>query len=147
MADLGARGEVNTDEAAPSRSFTRRAVLKAGGLAGLALALPARALGLTRAGSYLRRSSYGGLVGEPFSIQGSATKLSLIAVQDLNAGQAGSDNAFALVFRAPNGAAPIANPVPQLYHRAFGSFQLLLSPGMPSNLGQPYIAVINRLHA
>jgi hypothetical protein len=126
---------------------TRRAVLKAGGAAATALALPAAAFARGRAlKSHLRRSSYQPLVGHRFSVSGMRSKLRLLNIQDLNSLQAHSDNAFALVFHAPHAAPPLAQ-VPRLHHPALGSFDLFLTPGKSLPTGQHYVAVINRLHA
>jgi hypothetical protein len=135
-----------------SERISRRALLRSGGVAGLALMLPgvaqARATRRHRRHlSHLRRSSYEPLVGQDFRVFGRPYHLRLVAVKDLNPAQAGSENAFALVFRARPGAAPLSKSVPWLGHPRLSTFRLLLSPGMPSASGQPYAAVINRLPA
>jgi hypothetical protein len=125
--------------------LTRRALVKSGGVAVLALAVPGQALAkLAATPSYLRRSSYGSLLGQRFSVSGSGFGLTLVGVEDLNSRQANSENAFALVFQAPAGAPPIADAVPELGHGTLGSFSLLISP---SRSGRRYGAVINRLSA
>jgi hypothetical protein len=132
------------------RAQTRRTFIARGGSAAFAAALPIRLLSRHRRlslRSHLRRSAYHGLVGQRFSVSGTRMKLRLLAVEDLNKHQAGSDHAFALVFRASRGASRIANQVPTLYHPSLGSFALLIAPGAPSRKGQPYAAIINRLHA
>jgi hypothetical protein len=111
------------------------------------LALPAAAAARRRALLHLRRSSYRGLVGQPFTVQGARAKLRLVTVRDLNRHQAGSDNAFALIFQAPRGAPRIPEAVPTLHHPALGSFALLLCAGAPSSSGLRYAAIVNRLHA
>lgn len=131
-----------------SQRISRRTLLKSGGAAGLGLVLPemaqARAQPLQ---SHLRRSSYTPLIGRSFTVEGAPYRLRLVAVQDLNRAQAGSEDAFTLVFRARPGAARLAHAVPVLHQRRLGSFRLLLSPGMASATGQPYVAIINRSHA
>jgi hypothetical protein len=118
-------------------------MVKSGGVAALALAIPGHALArLVAAPSYLRRSSYGSLIGQRFSVSGSSFGLTLVGVQDLNSPQANSENAFALIFQAPAGAPPVVEPVPELRHDTLGSFKLLISP---SRSGRRYAAVINRL--
>lgn len=127
-------------------SWTRRTLLKAGGVAAASLMLPEAALGRTVRPRFtlshpLRRSSYRGLKGQRFWIQGSSP-LRLERIQDLNSLQAGSENAFALIFSGP---ATLASEVPEIYHRWLGTFQLLLSPGAPTATGRTYSAVINQL--
>jgi hypothetical protein len=122
-------------------------VLKAGGAAAAALALPSAALARRRAlKSHLRRSSYHPLVGHRFSVSGMRSKLRLLSIKDLNSLQTNSDNAFALVFHAPHALPPL-DPVPRLHHPALGSFELFLTPGKSLPSGRHYEAVINRLHA
>lgn len=82
-----------------------------------------------------------------FRVDGTPHYLRLASIQDLNPAQAGSENAFALVFRARPGASRLSHPVPTLYHPRLGTFKLLLSPGRSSTAGQPYAAIINRSHA
>jgi hypothetical protein len=142
-----------------ARALTRRALLKTGGAAAVTLAIPGAALAKRRRwhrrarphrkalGSHLRRTSYDPLVGQPFTVEGTGTPLKLVSVEDLNAHQASSDNAFALIFRAQPGLPTLADQVPQLHHPALGSFKLLISPGDAAPQGQIYSAVINRLHA
>jgi hypothetical protein len=122
-------------------------LLKAGGAAVTALALPSAALARRHARrSHLRRSSYQPLVGHRFSVSGMRSKLRLMSIKDLNSLQAHSDNAFTLVFHAPHAAPPLAQ-LPRLHHPALGSFELFLTPGKSLPTGQHYVAVINRLHA
>lgn len=129
---------------------TRRSLLASGGAAALALALPGvgeaavRKARRVRRPSHLRRSSYHSLVGQRFRVEGSSTRLRLVAVKDLTRRQRGSENSFSLTFQAPRRARLLRNQVPTLHHPRLGSFQLLLSPGMASGSGQPYVAVINR---
>ncbi len=133
-----------------SERISRRALLKGGGAAAAGLALPGAVLAWAKSdhalSSHLRRSSYERLIGQPFRLQGAPHQLHLAAVRNLNPAQAGSENAFALVFRARPGAAPLDDAVPALYHPRLGTFRLLLSPGKASPAGQPYGAIINRLH-
>jgi hypothetical protein len=137
-------GDQQASEATPS--WTRRTLLKAGGAAAAALVLPAAAQGRPfrprfRLHNHLRRSSYRGLVGEHFRIEG-AGRLKLERVEDLNAVQAGSETSFALIFSSPSA---LTNEVPQLYHRWLGNFHLLVSPGAATAGGQTYTAVVNQL--
>jgi hypothetical protein len=137
------------DQQAPTTaSWTRRGLLKFGGAAALALALPEAALGRTVRPRFglshpLRRSSYRGLTGQRFWVHDSIP-LRLERVADLNSLQAGSENAFALVFSGPQ---TLAEQVPMLYHRWLGSFQLLLSPGPATASGGTYVAVIYDLES
>ena len=144
---------VSTNET--GRSLTRRTFLKTSGAAATALALPGTALARHRrrwrrpphVKSHLRRSSYHQLVGQPFTVRGSHAQLRLASIEDLNPAQAGSDNAFALVFTAPPGAPGLINQAPELYHRSLGQFQFLFTSGTTSASRPSYVAVINRLHA
>jgi hypothetical protein len=127
-------------------SWTRRTLLKVGGATAAALVLPEAALGrsvrpILGLGHPLRRSSYKGLVGQHFRVDGSRS-IRLEHVRDLNSGQAGSETSFALIFSGPK---VLADQVPQLYHRWLGSFSLLLSPGSETAHGRTYVAVINQL--
>ena len=137
-----------TDQYGPrtGRSLTRRALLKTGAVAAASMALPATAVARSRRlYSHLTRGSYRPLVGARFRVQGTGVALRLVAVHDLNPAQRGSQDAFALIFRAPAGAPPL-EAVPTLHHAALGDFQLLLSPGRAYGGGQPYAAIINRVH-
>lgn len=133
------------------RLITRRTALVSGGTAAFALSLPGQALARVRRKrllSHLRRSSYHSLVGERFAVGGSSTRLTLVAVEDLNRRQAHSDNAFALVFRAGLGAKLLTLSQPAtLVHPTLGRFQFLLTPGNATFRGQNYLAIVNRLHA
>jgi hypothetical protein len=138
------------DDQAQSSSLTRRVLLKLGGAGVVALVVPAEVFARRRRkrlGSHLRRASYRPLLGQRFGVGGTKTKLRLVRVEDLNVHQARSQNAFALIFRAPRGAPMLMQQVPQLYHPALGKFELLLQPGRAAAKGQPYAAIINRLHA
>jgi hypothetical protein len=129
---------------------TRRALLKTGGAASLALALPGQALARARRpriASHLRRSSYRQLRRQRFTVVGSPVRLRLTAVEDLNQHQAQNEHAFALSFWIPRGAPPLEDEVPLLYHPRLGSFKLMISPGAADRYGRRYYAVINRLHA
>jgi hypothetical protein len=141
-------GAVSADDqqTEATASWTRRTLLKVGGVAAAALVLPEAALGRSfkvRLGLNhpLRRSSYRGLRGERFRVDGGQL-IKLERVQDLNSLQAGSETSFALIFSGP---AALADPVPQLYHPWLGSFRLLLSPGAATAQGRTYVAVINQL--
>lgn len=132
--------------------ISRRVLLKSGGAAAIGLSLPGVAVARShrrrvRLQSHLRRSSYTPLVDHVFSVTGGPRRLRLAAVADLNHAQAGSENAFALIFWAAPGRAPLAQAVPTLHHRQLGTFKLFLSPGRPAAPGQTYVAVVNRLHA
>lgn len=116
------------------------------------LAFPGVAMGRARRRhqavySHLRRSSYEPLVGQTFTLQGWPRYLRLVAVQDLDPAQAGSENAFALVFHSRPGAKSLAHLTPMFHHRQLGSFRMMVTPGLPSARGQTYTAIINRLHA
>jgi uncharacterized protein DUF6916 len=138
-----------------NHSLTRRALLKAGGAAAIALSVPGSALAKRRRRhkhkkrlqSHLRRSSYHRLVGQRFTVGGTSVKLQLVKVEDLNVHQRNNDNAFALIFEAPPGAPLLTDQVPDLYNPALGRFKFLLSRGFASPHGQPYVAIVNRLHA
>lgn len=136
-------------------AVTRRALLTSAGVAAAGLALPAGAAATgsrrghrlrARRPSHLRRSSYRPLIGERFRVSGSRVRLRLEAVQSLSVGPRDSENAFALVFRAPRGAAALRDQVPELHHPRLGSFRLLVSAGQDSRHGRPYAAIINRVH-
>jgi hypothetical protein len=137
------------NETGAERLLTRRALVKTGGTAAVALAVPGTALARSRSKrlrSHLRRSSYHSLVGQRFRVTGTGLRLRLVAVEDLTRHQAHSENAFALIFRAPRGAHYLSQQVPELHHPALGSFKLLVSAGERSRTNQRYVAVINRLH-
>jgi hypothetical protein len=123
-----------------SDGLTRRSLLAGGGAAALAFALPAAATAVRSTRSHLRRSTYSGLVGQRFAVQGTSAAIALTAVSDLTAHQRGSEDAFALRFHAPAGVR-LAD-VPTLRHARLGSFALFLTPGA----GQSYTAVVNRTH-
>jgi Domain of unknown function (DUF6916) len=130
------------------RAVTRRTLIKGGAAGAFALAMPAAAAAAKhRLESHLRRSSYRNLVGQGFQVKGTNTKLRLTAVQNLNRHQAGSENAFALIFQAPRRARALGHTLPTLHHPALGSFDLMLTPGAASAHGQAYAAIINRAHA
>jgi hypothetical protein len=136
----------------PAPGLTRRALLKVGGTAGVALATGGTAFASIKrkrfiAKSHLRRSSYLALVGQRFATPGATGGLRLIRVEDLNAHQKGSQNAFALIFRESHGARALKHPTSQLHHSSLGTFPLFMVPGPASPSGQTYCAVINRLHA
>jgi hypothetical protein len=127
-------------------SWTRRTLLKVGGVTAAALVLPGTAFGRAvnpRFGlnNHLRRSSYHRLIGQRFRVADSPS-LKLEHVRDLNTMQAGSESSFALIFSGP---VVLEGQVPQLYHRWLGSFPLLLSPGPETAHGRTYTAVINEL--
>lgn len=125
--------------------LTRRAVLKVGGAAALALSTAGTALAAQRrALSPLRRSSYLPLVGQRFAIVGGG-ELQLIAVRDLRDEQRGSDDAFALCFAGPPRASALTTGLPRLQHPALGVFALFVTTGMTTATSQHYCAVINRL--
>jgi Domain of unknown function (DUF6916) len=136
-----------TEQLARAASVTRRTLLKTSGIGALSMTIPGAALARRRRlHSHLRRSSYHGLIGTNFSVEGSRVKLKLVGVRDLNRHQAGSDHAFALVFHGPADAPSYAHTVPELHHPELGRFQLLVSPGRPEPNRRSYSAVINRLH-
>ena len=128
--------------------MTRRALIKSGATGAFALSLPAAATAAKlRLQSHLHRSSYRTLVGQRFKVKGANLTLRLTAVQNLNKHQAGSENAFALVFQAPRGMRALGHTLPTLQHPTLGSFQLMLTPGAASAHGQAYVAIVNRMHA
>lgn len=132
-----------------SQHISRRTLLASGGVTAVGLTLPGAALARAtrrrqRLSSHLRRSSYKPLINQDFKV--GPHQLRLTAVKDLNPTQAGSENAFALVFRARQGE-KVARTVPTFRHARMGAFQLFISPGKASPAGQSYVAVINRLHA
>lgn len=132
---------------ASGHSLTRRTLLMTGAAAAISAALPAVALARKRRLlSHLARGSYRSLVGQRFRVKGTSVVLRLVAVEDLNHAQRESEHAFALIFRTSAGA-PRLESVPTLHHPALGEFTLLLSPGRRSGRGQPYAAIINRVHA
>jgi hypothetical protein len=138
---------MNENRNRPARSVTRRVFLRSGAAAAVVLSVPSSALARRwQRPSHWLRSSYRPLVGQRFTVRGSKVQLKLTAVHDLNKRQAGSENAFALIFHSPPGAPRLKNQVPQLDHPALGRFKLLISPGEASRNGQPYAAIINRLH-
>jgi hypothetical protein len=127
--------------------LTRRAVLKVGGAAALALSTAGTALAAQRRRlSYLRRSSYLPLVGQRFAIAGGG-ELELVAVRDLRDEQRDSDDAFALCFAGPRGTSALTTGLPRLHHPALGLFALFVTTGKTTAASQHYCAVINRLHA
>lgn len=158
----GTKGEnlTSADHLNATERISRRGFLAAGGSAGFGLLVPGLAYGRRRrrrkqghshshhkSESHLRRSSYESLVGERFQVAGGGSRLKLTAVKNLNKAQAGSEDAFALVFRGRRGGAPIKEAVPELYHPGLGRFRLLLTPGDAGRSGRPYVAVINRSRA
>lgn len=133
-----------------SQRISRRTLLASGGAAAFWLSIPGMAFGRTRRHrrrlhSHLRRSSYTPLINQNFTV--GPHRLRLVAVQDLNPAQAGSENAFALVFRGRPGDTSVARTVPTFRHPQLGAFELFITSGRPSAGGRSYVAVINRLHA
>jgi hypothetical protein len=145
---------------APGSTMTRRSVLVGGGAAALAAVAAAGgtrlprivdALGGPTVPAYLRRSSFTGLVGDRFELgAGNArTGARLIAFDDLGSGPrmralAGSDDAFALVFRDQSGRPRLDQDDMTLSHAKLGRFRLLVTPVGRARGGQDYVAVINR---
>ena len=100
--------------------------------------------------SPLQRSSYAGLVGEAFGVTavgGTAASVQLASVEDLNDLQAGSDDAFALVFYAPSSSPVLSDGLPEFSQTTLGNFPLMVVPANTDSGGQYYVAVINRSHA
>jgi hypothetical protein len=136
-----------------THTLTRRAVLKLGGAAGLTFVglggttATAGAVTLASGSDTWKRSTYVGLVGTSFRVRGYDSKLKLTRIDDLPNRPPGSDAAFALTFRAPRGAAPLPDAVPDLHHPSTGWFTMMVSPALTKRPGQPYVAVIDRTHA
>ena len=127
--------------------LTRRGLLELGGTAfALTLTGVGTASALTTLSPW-RRASYLPLVGQSFSVRGYASPLTLTSVGDLQSGPAGSDNAFALMFRTPSGARPMPSSLGVLTHATLGTFSLMLVPGEAPGSARGYVAVINRVHA
>jgi hypothetical protein len=142
----------------PGAAITRRGLVAAAGAAVVGVALAetthlaglARGLGEFGVPAYLRRSSFAGMVGDRFELLANDGRsvARLVAVDDLPAvahggAQAGSEDAFALVFHA-SGAARLEQDVMTLTHPRLGRFALLVSPSGTGRHGQDYAAIINR---
>jgi hypothetical protein len=142
----------------PNAAITRRGLVAAAGAAVVGVALAetthlaglARGLGDLGVPAYLRRSSFAPLVGDRFELLATDGRAvaRLVGVDDLPAGgrigaQAGSDDAFALVFHA-SGATRLEQDVMTLTHPRLGRFALLVSPSGTGRHGQDYAATINR---
>jgi hypothetical protein len=133
-------------------SVTRRTFVRTGAVFAASLALPEVAL--SRAGrpgaptelSPLVRSSYVSVLGQSFTVAGTATALQLTGVQDLNANQAGREDAFALVLVDGTDDTALPDGLPELSHPQFGTLPLMLVPGTADAAGQHYVAVINRTY-
>jgi hypothetical protein len=123
---------------------TRRTAIALGGAAFITLGGPALALAgqQSSATSVWSRASYTPLVGDPFSVAGMSGSLRLVGVEDLPGAPAGSDQAFALTFRAPAAIDALPGDPPVLRHPTLGSFPLFLESGGDRS----FTAVINRLY-
>ena len=133
-------------------TLTRRRFVLAGGaaVAGVCV-IGVRPAAAASAPAYLRRSSYEHRVGASFrtaGATGAAVTLRLIAVADLvrarqTSSLAGRDDAFALTFSGPGGAA-LGSGVRRLRHPSLGWVSLFVSPvGRPSP-EQLYEVVVDR---
>lgn len=124
---------------------TRRTAIALGGAALITLgAGPAYALAgqQSSATSVWSRASYTPLVGETFSVAGLSRPLRLVSIKNLPGCPAGSDQAFALAFRAPAGVDALPGDPPLLGNPVLGSFPLFLESGGDRS----FTAVINRLN-
>lgn len=123
---------------------TRRTAIALGGATLLTLGVPAYAIAgqQSSATSVWSRSAYTPLVGETFSVAGLNRPLRLVSIKNLPGCPAGSDQAFALAFRAPAGIEALPGNPPVLAHPALGSFPLFLEAGSDRS----FTALVNRLH-
>jgi hypothetical protein len=130
-------------------TLTRRSFLRAGiatsaaALAGIRPWAPAPA---AAAAGHLRRSSYEGLVGHGFAT--GAAELRLLSVTDLagaavDKSLAGSEDAFALTFSGPLGAALEAG-THTFGHPGLGTFELFVAPVERPGGDRRYEAVVDR---
>jgi hypothetical protein len=134
--------------------LTRRRLLTTGGAATAAAVVAlqprlarAAVLAVGQDPAYLRRSSYGSLVGQGFKVTwwvGSAT-LTLDGVADIGTpDMAGRDDAFALEFSGAQ-LAPLQNGTTVSFsHPKLGAFQLFVTPVDRTDGSQHYEAVVNR---
>ena len=133
----------------PSRSLTRRTLLRNGAAATAAALLGARpwsAAPAAASAGYLRRSSYKRLVGQRF--RAGSVELRLLSVSDvagaaLDKSLAGSEDAFALAFSGPLDAA-LEPGIQTLSNAEFGTFELFVSPVDRPRRDRRYEAVIDR---
>ncbi len=138
------------DARMPSTAFTRRSLLRGGGVAAGAwlVAHPAlsfaTALTDPAAPAYLRRSSYAGLVGSGFTPAGTdGATLTLTSVGDLgDPALAGADDAFSLIFTGPVDA--LGQDTYTLAHPSLGSFSMFVVPVGEPTASASYQAIINR---
>jgi hypothetical protein len=124
------------------KRLTRRTFLRAAGGTGVAVAAGARPWSASAAVTdpHLRRSSYAGLVGTTFSVDGGPS-LELTAVSDLGRRLARRDDAFTLIFSGPADA--VASGIHTLRHPRLGRFELFVSP-VDRESGGRYQVVVDR---
>jgi len=82
------------------------------------------------------------VLGQSFTVAGVAVQL--LSVQDVSPDQAGSENAFVLMFASADGT--LDQGLPEFSHPQFGTFPLMVVPGVLDSDGQHYTAVFNRTH-
>jgi hypothetical protein len=134
--------------------LTRRSLIRTGAAATAATlvglrpwtAAPAAAAGATASAEYLRRSTYGGLAGQRFTVGPLA--LELLSVSDLAGGTArrklaGSEDAFALAFAGPLDA-PLDGGIQTFSHPELGSFDLFVSPVDRPGRDRRYEVIVDR---
>jgi Domain of unknown function (DUF6916) len=135
----------HVDSSLDSALLTRRALLRAGAVTTAATMLGVCAQAVA-AGNHLVRSSYTGLAQRSFAV--GSVDLQLRSISDV-AGAAlqpslvASENAFVLTFSGPL-ATPLASGTHTLRHRAFGTFDLFISPITRPSTHCRYEAVIDR---
>jgi hypothetical protein len=127
-----------------STPFSRRALLQAGGVAGVLAALGlGGAARLTRGvviPAYLRRETYEPLVGRWFAVAGTHRSLQLVAVERIRH----STDGFSLLFRLRRGARPLGPVLRGVRHPAVGSADLVLLAVGRGVHGQSYQSIVNR---
>jgi uncharacterized protein DUF6916 len=145
----GDRVLVSSNHSLPK--LTRRRLLATGGASAAAAAvalnprLAAAATAVVADPAHLRRSSYAGRLGEGFAIDfwGSTQALTLVAVEDIGAGDlAGRDDAFSLIFTG-DPALVLGDAATPLRNSRLGRFQLFVARVDPARDGH-FQAVVNR---
>jgi hypothetical protein len=114
-----------------NRGFTRRRALQIGALAGLSTVWMGPSLARAATSStpaYLRRSSYTGLVGKSFAIDGGSyqlTSVADVAGAATDAALRGNDETFVLTFQGPGG---LDTGIHTFSHADLGSYSLSAGP-------------------
>lgn len=139
---------------------SRRAVLKTGGLAGLATLLPRRAAAAGKLGArsapvlapvqfWPLRSSFAAQLGTTFWVNRRSlrpVRLQLVSVGDLPsakiAGTVGFEESFAIEFHGPGGV-PLRQGTYRLQHASLGAIDVFIVPVGPQGKLRTYEAIYN----